>query len=71
MDKENHTQIAMQAMLSNERTDDFVFLFRAFKELCGAQPEVSRSPFCSEQVPLSMRSSDASHPWTTRDSTTS
>lgn len=32
----------MQALLANERTEDFKFLFRVFRELCeGAQPEVS------------------------------
>lgn len=57
MDKENFTQIAMQALLSNERTDDFVFLFRAFRELCeGAQPQVSRPCMCRVQVRSSVHS---------------
>lgn len=44
VDKENHTQLAMQALLSHERVDDFVFLFESFKELCqGAHPQVNRS----------------------------
>ncbi|CAB1104719.1 unnamed protein product [Ectocarpus sp. CCAP 1310/34] len=41
VDKENYTQIAMQALLANERTEDYKFLFRVFRELCqGMQPEV-------------------------------
>ncbi|CAB1105884.1 unnamed protein product [Ectocarpus sp. CCAP 1310/34] len=41
VDNENYTQIAMQALLANERTEDFKFLFRVFRELCeGVQPEV-------------------------------
>lgn len=48
VDKENYTQIAMQALLANERTEDFKFLFRVFRELCeGVQPEVSPPPICS------------------------
>lgn len=43
VDKENHTQIAMQALLSHERTEDFVFLFKVFKELIGGvQPQVNQ-----------------------------
>ncbi|CAB1096127.1 unnamed protein product [Ectocarpus sp. CCAP 1310/34] len=35
VDKENHTQIAMQALLANERSESFEFIFESFKELCG------------------------------------
>ncbi|CAM9403456.1 unnamed protein product, partial [Ascophyllum nodosum] len=41
VDKENHTQLAIQALLLREQTEYFVFLFEAFKELCaGADPQV-------------------------------
>ncbi len=42
---ENYTQIAMQALLSNERNEDFIFLMETFKELCGGlMPQVKLSP---------------------------
>ncbi|CAB1115131.1 unnamed protein product [Ectocarpus sp. CCAP 1310/34] len=42
VDMENYTQIAMQALLSNERSEDFIFLMETFKELCGGlMPQVA------------------------------
>ncbi|CBJ27979.1 putative far-red impaired response protein [Ectocarpus siliculosus] len=41
VDKENHSQIAMQALLSDERSESFEFVFESFKQLCeGGTPEV-------------------------------
>eukprot|EP00904_Undaria_pinnatifida_P008627 jgi/Undpi1/4895/HiC_scaffold_19.g08247.m1 len=41
VDKENCTHIAMQALLANERSEDFEFLSRVFRELIGeGQPQV-------------------------------
>ncbi|CAB1105544.1 unnamed protein product [Ectocarpus sp. CCAP 1310/34] len=41
VDKENHTQIAMQALLDTERHESFVFLMESFKELIrGSSPKV-------------------------------
>eukprot|EP00904_Undaria_pinnatifida_P013470 jgi/Undpi1/9253/HiC_scaffold_26.g11711.m1 len=43
VDKGNYTHIAMQALLANERSEDFEFLFRVFRELIGGvQPQVSQ-----------------------------
>ncbi|CAB1105322.1 unnamed protein product [Ectocarpus sp. CCAP 1310/34] len=40
LDKENHSQIAMQALLSDERSESFEFVFESFKQLCeGGTPE--------------------------------
>ena len=48
VDKENYTHIAMQTLLANERSEDFEFLFRVFRELIGgAQPQVSKVSMCS------------------------
>ena len=48
VDKENCTHIAMQALLANERPEDFEFLFRVVRELIGGgQPHVSRVSMCS------------------------
>lgn len=53
VDKENITHIAMQALLANERTEDFQFLFRSFRQLIGgAQPQVSQVSMCSGQLTL-------------------
>ncbi|CAB1113554.1 unnamed protein product [Ectocarpus sp. CCAP 1310/34] len=53
VDKENYTQIAMQALLANERTEDFKFLFRVFRELCeGVQPEAAMTAI-DEECPAS------------------
>ena len=55
VDKENHTQLAMQALLLREQTEYFVFLFEAFKELCaGAHPQVNRPSMCSVHVPVAV-----------------
>lgn len=44
VDKEGHSQIAMQGLLSNEQHETFVFLFEAFKQLIfGRSPQVSGS----------------------------
>ncbi|CAM9915684.1 unnamed protein product, partial [Hapterophycus canaliculatus] len=41
VDCDNHSQIAMQALLSNERSESFEFVFESFKELCeGGTPQV-------------------------------
>lgn len=41
VDKENHTQLAMQAVIQRERTEDFKLLFESFKEMCnGHSPQV-------------------------------
>ena len=41
VDSENHTQLAMQVLVSHERADDFLFIFEHFKELCrGAHSKV-------------------------------
>eukprot|EP00904_Undaria_pinnatifida_P007816 jgi/Undpi1/4164/HiC_scaffold_16.g07531.m1 len=41
VDKENYTRIAMQALLANERSEDFELILRVFRELNeGAQPQV-------------------------------
>lgn len=43
VDKENHTQIAMQALLETERHESFVFLMESFKMLIrGSSPQVKR-----------------------------
>lgn len=48
VDKENYTHIVFQALLASERTEDFEFLFRAFREMIGgAQPQVSEVSMCS------------------------
>lgn len=53
VDKENHTQIAMQALLSHERTENFLFLFEMFTRLCfGAHPQVNQPYMCSVHVPV-------------------
>ena len=45
VDRENHTQLAMQVLVLRERTEDVVFIFETFKELCGGgHPQVTR-PF--------------------------
>ena len=50
VDKENCTHIAMQALLANERSEDFEFLSRVFRELIGeGQPQVSQVSMCSIQ----------------------
>lgn len=52
VDKENHTQIAMQALLSHERTESFIFLFEMFRELCAkAHPQVNEPSFCRLCIP--------------------
>ena len=35
VDKESCTHIAMQALLANDGSEDFEFLFRVFRELTG------------------------------------
>ena len=55
LDKENHTQLAMQVLLLREQTEYFVLLFETFKELCaGGLPQVNRPSMCSVHVPVAV-----------------
>ena len=55
VDKETHSQLAMQTLLLREQTEYFVFLFEAFKELCaGGHPQVNRTSMCSVHVPVAL-----------------
>lgn len=43
VDHENHSQIVMQALLSNERQESFQFVYESLKELCeGGSPKVKQ-----------------------------
>lgn len=47
VDNENRTQIVMQALLSNEQTESFVFTFDAFNDLIeGGSVQVKPPPMC-------------------------
>eukprot|EP00904_Undaria_pinnatifida_P002644 jgi/Undpi1/12380/HiC_scaffold_5.g02052.m1 len=60
VDKENYTHIAMQALLANERSEDFEFLFRVFRELIGeAPPQV----ILTDADPAAMAAFQREAPW--------
>lgn len=41
VDKENHTRLAMQCLIQRERSEDFVFMYESWKELCeDSEPQV-------------------------------
>lgn len=48
VDDMNNTQIVMQALLSNEQHESFVFFFEAFKKIIyNSSPQVKRPPVLS------------------------
>lgn len=51
VDKENHTQLAMQCLTQRERTEDFIFMFESLLELTeGVEPEVKQRSSRVEQA---------------------
>eukprot|EP00904_Undaria_pinnatifida_P012885 jgi/Undpi1/8727/HiC_scaffold_25.g11191.m1 len=52
VDKENYTHIAMQTLLANERSEDFEFLFRVFRELIGGAQPQKESPWSRHKLCL-------------------